>query len=80
MSLVRDLLAGPGNHHWDLGRIASAWGFVMFTGALVWKAIDAQDINLIEVGTGYAALFAGAGALISLKDRSHVSPSSGAAA
>ena len=75
MSLLRDLLAGPGNAHWDLGRIGAAWGFVLVTGAWVFKAVAGQEIDLVELGTGYGAVAAAAGALIALKDRAR--PASG---
>lgn len=69
MNLLRDLFAGPGNQCWDLGRIASGWGFVLYTGTIAWQAVTEAPIDLIQLATGYAALLAGAGALIALKDR-----------
>lgn len=69
MALLRDLFAGPGNTHWDLGRLASGWGFGLYSATVLWKGIVGAEVDLIELATGYAALLAGAGALIALKDR-----------
>lgn len=69
MSIFSDLFRGPGNKSWELARFMSAGSFLSYTGAflyaLIWKGAVPDWAAL---GVGYAAVLAGAGAMIGLKD------------
>jgi hypothetical protein len=53
----------------DLGRIMAFKCLSCFSAALLWEAFKLhQSINYSELGVGYAAVMAGAGAFIGAKD------------
>ena len=64
-----DLLKGPGNQYWDLGRCGAALGMVSFNGLAFYKVFAGQDVGLIDYGTGFGAVALAVGGLIALKDR-----------
>ena len=69
MSLVSDLLKGPGNKSWELARFMSAGSFTSYTGAFIYAlAWKGAVPDWTALGVGYAAVLAGAGAMIGLKD------------
>lgn len=67
--MLADLLAGPGNRFWDLGRILSALSILGVLGAAGWNVWSGQPIDLMSLGGGLAAVLTAAAALIALKDR-----------
>ncbi len=69
MRLIRDLFAGPGNAHWDLGRVMAAWGLLALTGSQFHALLIEQPLDVSAFGLAIAAVLGGAGALIALKDR-----------
>jgi hypothetical protein len=69
MSFFRDLFAGPGNAHWDLGRFMAAGSLVSLVAAQFHALVEGQELNIQDFGLALAAVLGGAGALIALKDR-----------
>jgi hypothetical protein len=78
VSLVRDLLAGLGNEHWDLARMMGAGSFVSYTGAFVYALATGHIPDWSSLGVGYAAVLGGSGALIAAKDIAGKPPTGGA--
>ena len=74
LSVLRDLLKGPGNRAWDLGRFMSAAGLLSLIGAQFHALIIGQVLDVFQFGGGIAAVLGGAGALIALKDKSAPQP------
>lgn len=68
MSLVRDLFAGLGNQRWDLARVLAFWAVVSYSGTFVAAAVRGQELDFSAIGVGFAAVLAGAAALIFAKD------------
>ena len=66
--MIRDLLTTIGGEHWDLGRIMGAGSWLSYTGAFVWALAHGHVPDWSALGTGYAAVLAGSGALIAAKD------------
>lgn len=69
MKWLRDLLMGPGNKAWDLGRHGAAMGMLSFNCLAFYKVYSGQEISLTDFGTGFGAIALAAGGLIALKDR-----------
>lgn len=71
MKFLRDLLAGPDNLYWDLGRILAALGSLTLIGGAVWNVLLGLPVELgpTGLGGGFAALFTSCAALIYAKDR-----------
>lgn len=68
---ILDLFKGPGNEHWDLGRIVAGFAiFITFLGA-VWNVLLGLPLELGPTGFpgGLALVLGGAAALIYAKDR-----------
>lgn len=70
-SFITDLLKGPGNEAWDLGRIAVALGILVVISAAIWNMLLGLPIELGPTGLpgGMAAFYGGCAALIYAKDR-----------
>lgn len=70
-SFIKDLLWGPGNEAWDLGRIAVATGVVLMLVTVIWNMLLGLPIELGPAGFlgGMGAFFTGCAALIYAKDR-----------
>lgn len=71
MKFIKDLLKGPGNIAWDLGRLGVAVGIVNMTAAVYWNISLGLPIELGPTGLlgGMGAFFTGCAALIYAKDR-----------
>lgn len=71
MKFIQDLLKGPGNVAWDLGRLAVATGIVLMAASVVWNISLGLPIELGPTGFlgGMGAFFTGCAALIYAKDR-----------
>ena len=71
MSIIKDLLKGPGNVAWDLGRLAVALGTGSVVASVVWNILLGLPIELGPTGLpgGLGAFFGGCAALIYAKDR-----------
>lgn len=69
---VRDLLMGPNNLFWELGRFLATGGFLSLIGGQAWNMYLRQPIDLGPggLGGGLAALFTAATAFILAKDHS----------
>jgi hypothetical protein len=68
---ILDLFKGPGNEHWDLGRISAGFAiFITFCGA-VWNVLLGLPLELGPTGFpgGLALVLGGAAALIYAKDK-----------
>lgn len=72
----QDLLKGPGNLYWDLGRIAVGTGVLLMIHGVVWDTYLGQPIELGPTGLlgGMGAFFTGCAALIYAKDRAAKGP------
>lgn len=72
MQFFKDLLKGPGNVYWDLGRVAVATGLIQSIIAVGWNLYLGQPIDLGPTGLlgGLGAFFGGCAALIYAKDKS----------
>lgn len=69
VNFFKDLFMGPGNTFWDLGRIAVGVSLATEVGAAIFNMIiGEQVINLLELGTGIAAILTAGAALIAAKD------------
>lgn len=68
---VVDLLKGPENGHWDLGRILALASSVAMIGGEIWNMLLGLPLDLGPggFGGGMAAVLGGAAALIYAKDR-----------
>lgn len=71
MKFLRDLLAGPGNEHWDLGRILAFFSSLTMIAGAVWNVALGLPLELgpTGLGGGFAAVLGGCAALIYAKDR-----------
>lgn len=71
MSFIRDLLKGPGNLAWDLGRLAVASGVILMIVSTAWNISLGLPIELGPTGLlgGMGAFYGGCAALIYAKDR-----------
>lgn len=71
MKLIRDLLKGPSNLYWDLGRVAVLTGVLMVLGSTLWNLWLGLPIDLGVTGLpgGLGAFFGGCAALIYAKDK-----------
>lgn len=70
MKIHKDILTGKDNETYDSGRLSLFIGvisFVVFSGFAVFKA---GTFDYISYGSGFAAICAGAGALLKLKEGS----------
>lgn len=69
MKFFCDLFKGVGGQSWELARVMSAWSLISYTGtyiaAFVWKGAVPDPSAF---GVGLAAVMAGCGAMIGLKD------------
>lgn len=71
MKFIRDLLRGPGNLYWDLGRVAVASGVILMVVSTAWNISLGLPIELGPTGLlgGMGAFYGGCAALIYAKDR-----------
>ena len=71
MKFVIDLLKGPDNLHWDLGRILSLASALSMIGGELWNVLLGLPLELgpTGFGGGLAAVLGGCAALIYAKDR-----------
>lgn len=69
MTILRDLLCGPGNKHWDLVRCGTAIGMASMCGALFYSLYQGIATDFIGFGTGMAALIGALGLGAKLKDK-----------
>lgn len=73
MKIVKDLLKGPSNLYWDLGRVAVLTGVLMVmasTGWNVWLGLPI-DLGVTGLPGGLGAFFGGCAALIYAKDKAN---------
>lgn len=68
MTVLRDLFSGVNNRAWDLARVLGFWAVVSYSGTFIAAAIRGQTLDFSAIGVGFAAVLAGAGALIFAKD------------
>lgn len=75
MKLLRDLFTGISGGHWELARFLAAYAVVSYSATFIvplWRLINSQGepptFDYSALGLGYAAVLAGAGALIWAKD------------
>lgn len=68
---IIDLLKGPDNLHWDLGRILALVSSLAMVAGQVWNMLLGLPLELgpTGFGGGLAAVLGGAAALIYAKDR-----------
>lgn len=73
MKLVWDLLKGPSNLYWDLGRVAVAAGLLLVIYSTAWNIWLGLPIDLGVTGLpgGLGAFFGGCAALIYAKDKAN---------
>lgn len=71
MKFLRDLLAGPENKFWDLGRILAMISSLAMIAGAVWNVLLGLPLELgpTGFGGGLAAVLGGCAALIYAKDR-----------
>jgi hypothetical protein len=71
MKFLRDLLAGPGNDFWDLGRILAFFATLATIAGAVWNVLLGLPLELGPTGFpgGLGVVLGGAAALIYAKDR-----------
>ena len=71
MKLIKDLLKGPTNAYWDLGRILALVAALMMLGGQVWNIRLGLPLELgpTGLGGGLAAVLGGMAALIFAKDK-----------
>jgi hypothetical protein len=71
MKFIIDLLKGPDNQHWDLGRILALGSSLSMLGGEIWNVSLGLPLELgpTGFGGGLAAVLGGAAALIYAKDR-----------
>lgn len=71
MQFFKDLLKGPGNEAWDLGRILALLSALSMLGGELWNVSLGLPLELgpTGFGGGLAAVLGGAAALIYAKDR-----------
>ena len=70
-----DLFKGLGNDNWELARILACYAVISYSATFIvplWRLINSQGtpptFDYSALGIGYAAVLAGAGALIWAKD------------
>lgn len=69
MNLIRDMFTGTDNRRWELARIIGFWSILSYSIAFLWAVIGkGQTPDWSDLGTGFAAVLIGAGALIGIKD------------
>jgi hypothetical protein len=67
-SFFSQMFRGP-NGNWDIGRIMGAKSLSAYSAAFLWSIFKLHQVpDWASLGTGYAMVMAGAGALIGLKD------------
>jgi hypothetical protein len=66
-----DLLKGPGNEHWDLGRILAALSVISTIAGAIWNVLLGLPLELGPTGFpgGLGVVLGGCAALIYAKDR-----------
>lgn len=64
MAIVKDLLYSKNNQFLDIARLSAAISVLAFWGCVIFMAVDKGVFDPIAVGTGSAALMAGAGGWI----------------
>lgn len=68
MSFIAQLFRGP-NGNYDLGRLLGAKSVSAYTACFLWSVLKIGAVpDWSSLGVGYAAVMAGAGALICAKD------------
>lgn len=67
---LADLFKTPGNHAWELARFLAAYAVASYSATFLVPLIrhDNPAFDYSSLGIGYAAILAGAGALIWAKD------------
>ena len=69
MSVIRDVLMGIGNHHWDIARFTALWAVFSYSFAFLYALIWLHKVpDWSALGIGYAAVLAGAVAFVAGKD------------
>jgi hypothetical protein len=68
---IVDLLKGPDNQNWDLGRVLSFLSALAMVGGEIWNGLLGMPVELgpTGFGGGLAAVLGGCAALIYAKDR-----------
>lgn len=69
MKLLKDLLYTRNNVSLDIARLSSFLSVLAFWGGVLWSIARDGPFNPIEVGTGCAAIFAGAAGWIHMRQR-----------
>ncbi len=69
MKLLRDILMGIGNTHWDIARMTALWAVLSYSFAFLYALIWLQKVpDWSALGVGYAAVLAGAVTFVAGKD------------
>lgn len=69
MKLIKDLLYSKGNTSLDIARLSSALSVICFWGGVFWSLGTGGGFDPIAVGTGCAAIFAGAAGWIHFRQK-----------
>jgi hypothetical protein len=74
MKILKDLLGGPNNGYWDLGRILAFLSSLAMIAGAAWNVLLGLPLELgpTGFGGGFAAVLTSAAALIYAKDRARV--------
>lgn len=67
--LFRDLLTGPNNRHYDLGRVGLALSLLSALGYQGWALFQGQPFDAMVFGGGCAAILGAGGFGIAQKDK-----------
>lgn len=68
MKIIRDLLTGPSNKYYDLGRCGLALSLIAACAYQGYAIYCGQEFGPLEFGGGIAAILGAGGAGIALKD------------
>ncbi len=69
MKLLRDLFMSPGNQAWELARFLAAYAVLSYSATFLVPLVRTNpSFDYSSLGIGFAAILAGAGALIWAKD------------
>ncbi|SKB32318.1 hypothetical protein [Sphingopyxis flava] len=74
MKILKDLLYSKGNVSLDIARLCSILSVLSFWGGVFWSIARGDGFDPIAVGTGCAAIFAGAAGWIHFRQKQEGSP------
>lgn len=69
MKLLKDLLYSKGNISLDIARLAALVSVLCFWGGVFWALARGEGFEPVGVGTGCAAIFAGAAGWIHFRQK-----------